>query len=151
MNKKEFITKVTDVLRENDIRKPVSIKKNSFRITDADGKTADFTVKQQDKAVIYTSDDVANIVGACLTVIEDSMKSGEEIAFRGFGALGLKYRAPRRVKNPGEGTWYTIDGHYIPKFLPGKVLKMAAKVFELSLKDRASAPKLPDPVYDEYD
>lgn len=151
MNKKDLVTRVSDLLRENDIRKPVSIKKNTFKITDSDGKTADFTVKQQDKFVLYTAEDVGNVLDACLFAIEEALKTGEKINLRGFGTLGLHYRAARRVREPNEEIWHTIDGHFLPKFMPGKDLRMAAKIFELQKKDLDDAPKLPDPVYDEYD
>lgn len=151
MNKKEFIDKVIDTLSENDIRKPVSIKKSTFRITDSDGTTADFDVKRQDKRVLYTSKDVTNIIDACISVIMDAIKTGDEIMIRGLGTLFLNKRAERRLKEPGTDKWHVVAAHYLPKFIPGKELKMAAKVYELSEADKAAAPKLPDPVYDEYD
>lgn len=151
MKKKELYTRVSEYLREHEIRKPVRVEKNTFHITDSEGKTADFTVRQHDKTVIYTYDDVSNIVDACILIIEEALKKGDCVNLRGFGTLALHYRAPRRVKDPNEGLWHSIAGHYFPKFFPGKNLKMAAKVFELNLEDQEEAPKLPDPVYDEYD
>ena len=66
MFKEEFIGRVTDILRENDTRKPVSVKKQVFHITDDNGNTADFNVRQQDKRVIYTVEDTRNIIDACI-------------------------------------------------------------------------------------
>ena len=151
MKKKELCTRVSEYLKEHEIRKPVRVEKNTFRITDSEGKTAEFTVKQHDKTAIYTYDDVSNIVDACLLTIEEALKEGDSVCLRGFGTFALHYRAPRRVKDPNEGLWHTIAGHYLPKFFPGKSLKMAVKVFELNQGEQDQAPKLPDPVYDEYD
>ena len=133
MNKKEFISRVTEVLRENDVRKPVSVKKHTFHITDDDGNAADFHIKQHDKNVIYTVEDTTNFVDACLAVILDSLKNGEEISFKGFGSLGLHYRAARRTKEPNTGEWCEVEARYVPKFSFGNDLRMAAKLYELSL------------------
>ena len=54
MNKRELASRTMEVLRSNNIRKPVSIKKHTFHITDDDGNTANFHVKQQNKNVIYS-------------------------------------------------------------------------------------------------
>ena len=98
MNKKELSSRVAEVLRANNIRQPVSVKKQTFHITDEDGNTADFHIKQQDKNVLYTVDDTANVIDACIAVNLDALKMGEEISLKGFGGLGLHYRAARRTK-----------------------------------------------------
>ena len=136
MNKKELASKVADVLRLNDIRKPVKIKKHSFKITDEEGHIASFSVKPKDKMILYSVDDVLNIIDACLAVIIDAMKNGEEVAIRGFGSLGLHYRAARRAKQPGTDEWCEIDAHYTPKFFVGNDLKDAAKLYDINCKTR---------------
>ena len=132
MNKKELSSRVAEVLRANNIRKPVSVKKQTFHITDEDGNTADFHIKQQDKNVLYTIDDTANVIDACIAVILDAIKNGEEISIKGFGSLGLHYRAARRTKEPNSGEWCEIEARYIPKFSYGNDLRMAARLYELS-------------------
>ena len=136
MNKKELTDRVTGVLRDNDIKKPVRTPKHVFHITDDDGNTADFVVKNHDKKVIYTRDDVAVIIDTCLAVITDSLKRGEELNIRGFGVLGLHKRAPRRAKIPGTEDWVEVDGRYVPKFYFGNDLRMAARIYELSLDEK---------------
>ena len=103
MNKKEFISRVTETLRENNLRKPVSIRKHTFHITDDEGNVADFNIRQQEKSVMYTNDDTANIVDACLAVILDAIRNGEDVNIKGFGSLGVHYRAARRTKEPNSG------------------------------------------------
>lgn len=138
MNKKELISRATEALRVNNMRKPISVKKHTFRITDEDGNTADFHIKQQDKYVLYTVDDATNIVDACLAVIIDAIKNGEEISIKGFGSLGLHYRAARRTKEPNSGEWCEIEARYVPKFAYGNDLRMAAKLYEISLAENDS-------------
>lgn len=147
MNKKEFATRVTEVLRENDTRKPISANKHVFHISDNDGNNADFIVKQKNKSVIYTIEDTTNIIDACLAVIEDALKNGEEINIHGYGCLGLHYRAARTTIDPYYGELCEVEARYIPKFTYGKTLRMAARLYELSLKE-AEKDILPPPMDD---
>lgn len=148
MNKKNFIRRVSDLLRENNVKKPVSIPKQVFHISDDEGNTKDFTVKKTDKSVIYTIDDVNTILDACLCIVQDSLKHGEPITFHGFGTLGLNYRKPRMTKRVGTDEDVIIEGRYVPKFSFGNELRMCAKVYEMSLNDRKLEP---EPIYDETD
>lgn len=143
MNKKEFISRVAEALRENDLRKPVSVRKHTFHITDDEGNSADFNIRQQEKSVLYTADDVANIIDASLAVILDAIRKGEEISVKGFGTLGLHYRAARRTKEPNSGEWCEVDARYVPKFAYGNDLRMAAKLYEVSLAEKPES--LPEP------
>lgn len=138
MNRQAFIKNVSDLLREKNIKKPISIPKQVFHISDNDGNSKDFTIKKTDKSVLYTRNDVELIVDACLAVIEDSIKRGEPVSFHGFGTLGLNYRKPRTTKCVGTDEDIVIEGHYVPKFSFGNNLKMCAKIYELSLNDRLS-------------
>ena len=137
MNKKELSSRVAEVLRANNIRKPVSVKKQTLHITDEGGNTAEFHIKQQDKNVLYTVDDATNVIDACIAVIIDAIKNGEEISIKGFGSLGLHYRAARRTKEPNSGKWCEIEARYIPKFSYGNDLRMAARLYELSCAETA--------------
>lgn len=151
MNKAEFVVRVTSLLRDKDIRKPIPAKKSVFHITSDDGDVADFTLRQRDRGMLFTVNDVSYIVEGCLAVLEDALKNGEDVSFHGFGTIGLHYRAPRRTKQPGTDTWCDVDGRYVPKMDFGNILRMAARVYEAKQEDASSAPGVPDPVYDEYD
>lgn len=151
MNKKEFATSIVNVLKANNVRKPVCIKKHIFHISDDFGNSADFNIKSEDKMVIYTIDDVINILDAGLSVVEEAIKRGEEISFHGYGVLGVHKRAARRVKNVETGEWCDVSARYVPKFTFGNLLRMAAKVYEMSLGDFDSIPDLPEPDYYDYD
>ena len=149
MNKKDLVSRVSEILRENDLRKPVKIKKHKFQIIDEEGNTAHFTVKRADKRVLYTVDDIGNIIDACLEAVLESVRRGEEVNIRGFGTLGLHYRAARRTKQPGTEDWYEIDAHYIPKFISGNDLRAAAKVYDISRKEMGGTEYLYDVDFDE--
>lgn len=133
MYKKEFISKVAEMLRVNDVRKPVPIKKHVFNITDDEGNVASFSVKKQDKEVLYTVSDVTNIVDACMSVILDTLKRGDEVNIKGFGCLRLKYRKARKTKDPNTGEWCDVAARYTPKLYIGNDMRIAAKLYELSL------------------
>lgn len=135
MNKKDLISRAAEVLRNNDIRKPVSTPKQVFHISDDDGNHKDFVVRQTDKAVLYNSSDVAAILDACLAVVEDAIKHGEDISIHGFGTLGVHQRAARTTKHPETGETVEVCARYVPKFSFGNNLRMAAKLYELSLQD----------------
>lgn len=149
MNRKELVRRVANVMREKNVRKPVSSPKQVFHISDDEGNTKDFIIRKTDKSVLFTADDVESMVEACLFVIEEAIKRGETVSIRGFGTLGLKYRKPRATKKLGTDEWVDIDARYIPKFTFGNDLRMCAKVYELSLQDNALTEPLP--VFDESD
>lgn len=136
MNKKDLINKTVDVLKENDIRKHVSAQKTVLHISDDSGNQSDFIVKKSEKGLLFTNSDVANIIDACLAVVEDSIRHGEEITIHGYGTLGVQLRAARQTKHPENGETVDIEARYVPKFKFGNILRMAAKVYELSLSDR---------------
>lgn len=149
MNKSDFVKCVSDVLRTNGIKKPVSIPKRVFHISDDDGNSKDFSVKTTEKSVIFTKNDVNAIIDACVYVAQEALKRGEPITFHGFGTLGLNYRKPRKTKCVGTDDDVVIDGRYVPKFSFGNDLRLCAKMYELSLKDRFSEPLPEDDLLDE--
>ena len=138
MNKKDLINKTVEVLKDNDIRKRVSAQKTVFHISDDNGNESDFIIRKAEKGLLFTSNDVCAIVDACLAVIEDSIKRGESINLHGFGTFSLGKRAERQTKHPATGEPVIISSRYVPKFNFGNNLRMAAKVYEMSLTDRES-------------
>lgn len=135
MNKKDLIGRATEALRNNNIRKPVSTPKRVFHISDDDGNRKDFVVRQTDRSVLYNTNDVAVILDACLSVVEDAIKHGEDVSIYGFGTLGVHKRAARQTKHPDTGETVEVSARYVPKFSFGNALRMAAKLYELSLDD----------------
>lgn len=117
-----------------------------FNISDDQGHKKRFTVKPSDYEVSYNKSDVQKVVEACLAVIEDCIKRGEDINFYGIGTIGVKYRAPRMVKEPLSDVWHQVPEHYIPYWKFGNVMLRAAKIYENALRE--SQVNLPDPIYD---
>lgn len=147
MNRRELIRRIAFAMRENNIRKPVSSPKQVFHISDDNGNHKDFIVKQTDKTVIFTENDIEAVVDTLLEVIKDTLRRGDEISIRGFGTLGLKYRKSRATKKPGTDEWVDVEARYVPKFSFGNDLRMCAKVYELSLNDQLYHAPLP--IFDE--
>ena len=51
MNKRELVSAVTEVLKQNGIKKTIRMPKQKFTISDNEGNSKDFTVKKSDKTV----------------------------------------------------------------------------------------------------
>ena len=150
MIKRELISRTAAVLRENNIRKPVSIPKQVLHISDDDGNSKDFTVKKADKKMLYTTGDVSAILNACMYVIQEALRRGEEVSIYGFGKLDLKYRKEHMVCRVLDGEMVKAVGHYLPRFLPGDTLRRSAQIYEQSLKDQEINSPLPV-FYEEED
>lgn len=149
MHKRELVSRVASVMRENNMRKPVSLPKQVLHISDDEGNIKDFVVKKADKNVLYTVGDVEAVVDACVAVIEEALRNGESVSLKGFGTLGLQYRKPRATKIPLTDEWVKVEGRYIPKFSFGNDLRKCANLFEMSLKDRDI--NAPLPIFDDPD
>ena len=78
-------------------------------------KEADVSATEADRAV-----------KAVLAVITDALKSGEDVAFAGFGKFSVSERAARTGVNPQDPTKKVeIPARTVPRFTPGAVLKEA--------------------------
>jgi DNA-binding protein HU-beta len=143
MNKRQLASRVVEVMRKNNIRKSVLVPKKVFHISDDEGNTKNFVVKSADKNVLFSVDDVETILDTALQVIVESLKTGEPVTIQGFGSFGLKYRKARVTKQLGTDEWIDIAARYVPKFSFGNSLRMAAKLYELSLEDLKLNEPLP--------
>ena len=105
MTKIGLVRRVAEVMRLNNIRKPVIFPKKKLHISDDDGNKKDFFVKSTEKDVMYTVDDIEKIIDATIEVIKEQLKKGEPVAVHGFGTFGLKYRKARATKRVGTDEW----------------------------------------------
>lgn len=135
MNKKDLVNRTTDLLQQLNARKKVRAQKCTFYISDEEGNSSEFVIKKDSRAVLFTIEDVDEIVEALLSVIVDAVKNGEEVALSGFGSFNVHKRAERIVKHPDTGEIIPIDAHYVTKFVPGKDLRLAAKIYDLTTKE----------------
>ena len=144
MDKKKLIQTVVETLQANDVRKPIQAQKTVLHISNDSGEHTDFVIRKPATGLLFTKKDVSTIVDATLAIVADALQRGEEVSIYGFGSLGVQERAARRIKHPETGESMIVDAHYIPKFVFGNELRKAARVYELSLKDRAEAEKYAD-------
>ena len=71
--------------------------------------------------------DAGAAVDAVIGSIEDSLKSGDEVSFTGFGKFHVANRGAREGRNPRTGETMTIAASRVPRFTAGYGLKKAVK------------------------
>jgi DNA-binding protein HU-beta len=71
--------------------------------------------------------DAGAAVDAVLGAIEDSLKSGDEVNFTGFGKFHVAERGAREGRNPRTGETVRIAASRVPRFTAGSGLKKAVK------------------------
>ena len=75
-----------------------------------------------------SSRDAAKAFDAFLESITDTLKSGEDVAFTGFGKFSTQRRAERQGVNPRNPSQkVTIPAATVPKFSAGSALKQAVR------------------------
>jgi DNA-binding protein HU-beta len=72
--------------------------------------------------------DASKAVDAFLDTITQTLKSGGDVSFTGFGKFSTSQRAERQGVNPrNPGQKVTIPAATVPKFSAGSTLKQAVK------------------------
>ena len=71
--------------------------------------------------------DAEKAVNAFTEVIEDTLKSGGEVSFTGFGKFTVADRGARQGVNPQTGERIQIPASRVPRFSAGSGLKKAVK------------------------
>lgn len=69
--------------------------------------------------------DAASAVDAMVSVITETLKSGDSITLVGFGTFQVRSRAERQGRNPKTGEAIKIKASNNPAFKAGKALKDA--------------------------
>jgi DNA-binding protein HU-beta len=72
--------------------------------------------------------DAARAVDAFLETVTETLKSGQDVTFTGFGKFSTQHRAERmgvNPRNPGEKV--TIPAATVPRFSAGSTLKQAVR------------------------
>lgn len=150
MNKTGLIRDVTSVLKRNDVRKDMPAKKHVFYISDDEGNSKKFSVTQQARGVLFTSEDVEAVVDALLFVINESIKRGEQVNLLGFGSFKLRHLKHISVRDFNSDGKIDIPDRYTVKFVPGCDMKNSAAVYGTSIEDMR-AITLPLGLADEED
>src|SRR4051812_12099304 len=96
-----------------------------------DGKGGAMTKSEFVDKVASTSGlskkDADNAVNAVIQTIEDSLKSGDDVNFTGFGKFHVAERGAREGRNPRTGESMTIAASRVPRSTAGSGLKKAVK------------------------
>jgi DNA-binding protein HU-beta len=71
--------------------------------------------------------DAGAAVDAVISSIEESLQSGDEVSFTGFGKFHVANRGAREGRNPRTGETMTIAASRVPRFTAGSGLKKAVK------------------------
>ena len=71
--------------------------------------------------------DAAAAVDAVLGTIENTLQSGGEVTFTGFGKFHVASRGAREGRNPRTGESMQIAATKVPRFTAGSGLKKAVK------------------------
>ncbi len=72
----------------------------------------------------YPEKVVAQCVNEIISMMGDALVDGTRIEIRGFGTFSLRYRPPRRARNPKTGETLQTKPKYTPHFKPGKELRI---------------------------
>jgi integration host factor subunit beta len=67
--------------------------------------------------------DVEKILDVILDEIVEALARGDRVELRGFGAFTVKYRAPRKGRNPRTGASVPVQEKFVPFFKTGKELR----------------------------
>jgi DNA-binding protein HU-beta len=64
--------------------------------------------------------DIKLAIDSMMGEIKSSLKSGENVYFRGFGSFNIKHRAEKTGRNISKNTTIIIPAHKVPAFKPSK-------------------------------
>jgi nucleoid DNA-binding protein len=74
-----------------------------------------------------TKKDAEAAVNTIFGAITKALKKGNKVTLIGFGTFSVIKRAARKGRNPQTGKEIKIAARKVPKFTPGKGLKVAVK------------------------
>ncbi len=77
------------------------------------------------KTLGFSKKEAAFIVGEFFQVLKDALKNGEDVKISGFGNFMLKYKKPRRGRNPQTGEDLIIGARKVVTFRCSPILKEA--------------------------
>src|SRR6516162_1020533 len=67
--------------------------------------------------------DIEKVVDTILHEMVDALRRGDRVELRGFGALSVRFRAPRQGRNPRTGAAVTVAKKAWPFFKTGKDMR----------------------------
>jgi len=85
---------------------------------------AEIAEKIQDKTGLSKKESV-DMLEAVLSLLKNTLETGEKIKIAGFGNFEVKQKRPRRGRNPQTGETITIEARRILSFKPSNILRNA--------------------------
>lgn len=82
---------------------------------------------------------VADVLDCFFLVTKNSMESGNNLYFRGFGTFELKLRKKKVARNIKKNTSLIVPEHYIAKFKPAKEFSEKIKTSKVLEKKLSTA------------
>ncbi len=71
----------------------------------------------------FTKVEVENQLDSIINTIKLSLSKGDRVDIRGFGSFELRFRAPRKARNPKTGETVQTEGRHAVHFKPGKEMR----------------------------
>ena len=62
-----------------------------------------------------------------MAAVRESLRQGRPVTISGFGTFVVMRRAPRRGRNPRDGSTITIPGARVPRFRASRALKLSVR------------------------
>lgn len=87
-------------------------------------------IKQLRESYGYTKKDAVRIIKDFTDLILTNLKEGNTISLHGFGCFDMVERKARLCPNRQEGGSRLIPTHYVPRFFPGKGMRLMVKIWE---------------------
>jgi integration host factor subunit alpha len=73
----------------------------------------------------FSKKEAAEMLESVLSIIKDTLETGEKIKIAGFGSFVVRSKADRRGRNPQTGETITIQARRVLTFKPSPVLRDA--------------------------
>ena len=77
------------------------------------------------KRLGFSKKEAANIVNEFFNLIKDALKNGEDVKISGFGSFVVRFKRPRKGRNPQTGEEITIEARKVVVFKSSPLLKEA--------------------------
>ena len=78
----------------------------------------------------YTKKAATSVVDDFTDIIIDNLENGNTVSIHNFGCFDILERQARSCPNPQTGETCNIPTHCIPRFYPGKGMRLAVKLWE---------------------
>ena len=63
------------------------------------------------------------VMNGVMSTIIESLGKNKRVELRGFGTFGVKYRMPKKARNPGTGEPINLPERHVPTFKPSKFMR----------------------------